>query len=127
MMVGNAVNGLVLWIFFPMHMHGVEATFTDSMPLAGTGVILVLLALGFGVFAYRNWFRSYSVATILTLLLTGVVAFLNAPEVGANLSTPWLGLSERISAYVYDLWQVVLAAVLLRAEKGSVSINGSDA
>jgi hypothetical membrane protein len=117
MVVGNAVNGLVLWNFFPMHMRGVEATFTDTMhvALAGTGVIFVLLALGFGVFAYRNWFRLYSVGTILTLLVTGVVAFLYAPEVGANLSTPWLGLSERISTYVYDLWQVVLAIVLFRA------------
>ncbi len=119
MIVGNAVNGLVLWNFFPMHMRGVEATFTDTMhvTLAGTGVIFVLLALGFGVFAYRNWFRLYSVGTILALLFTGVVAFLYAPEVGANLSTPWLGLSERISTYVYDLWQVVLAIVLLRTEK----------
>jgi multisubunit Na+/H+ antiporter MnhC subunit len=120
MIVGNAVNGLVLWNFFPMHMRGVEATFTDTMhvTLAGTGVIFVLLALGFGVFAYQNWFRLYSVVTILALVVTGVVAFLYAPEVGANLSTPWLGLSERISTYVYDLWQVVLAIVLLRAANG---------
>lgn len=120
MIVGNAVNGLVLWNFFPMHMRGVEATFTDTMhvTLAGTGVIFVLLALGSGAVAYRNWFRLYSVGTILILLLTGIVAFLYAPEVGANLSTPWLGLSERISTYVYDLWQVVLSIVLLREEKG---------
>ncbi len=31
MIVGNAVNGLVLWNFFPMHMRGVEATFTGTM------------------------------------------------------------------------------------------------
>ncbi len=119
MIVGNAVNGLMLWNFFPMHMRGVEATFTDTMHiiLAGTGVIFVLLALGFGAAGYRNWFRLYSFGTILTLLLTGIAALLYAPEVGANLPTPWLGLSERISTYVYDLWQVVLAIVLLRAEK----------
>ncbi len=29
MMVGNAVNSLVLWNFFPMHMRGAEMTFTD--------------------------------------------------------------------------------------------------
>ncbi len=125
MIAGNAVNGLVLWNFFPMHMRGVEATFTDTMhvTLAGTGVIFVLLALGFGAAAYLNWFRLYSVRTILILLFTGVVAFLYAPEVGANISTPWLGLSECISTYVYDLWQVVLSIVLLRAEKDR-SITG---
>jgi hypothetical protein len=118
MMVGNAVNGLVLWNFFPMHMRGVAGTFTDTMhvTLSGTGVLFVLLALGCGVFAYRTWFRPYSIGTILILLLTGVVAFLYAPQLAANLPTPWLGLSERISTYVYDIWQVVLAIMLLKKE-----------
>ena len=57
-------------------------------------------ALGFGAAAYRNWFRFYTIGTILTLFLTGLMAFLYAPEVGANLPTPWLGLTERISTYV---------------------------
>ncbi len=128
MLIGNAVNGLMLWNFFPMHMRGAEATFTDSMhiTLAGVGVIFVLLALGFGAAAYRNWLRFYSIGTILVLFLTGVVAFLYAPGVAANLPTPWLGLSERISTYVYDLWQIVLAVVLLRAEKESGAISGTD-
>jgi hypothetical protein len=38
MMVGNAVNGLVLWNFFPMHMRGAEATFTDTMHVTLSGV-----------------------------------------------------------------------------------------
>lgn len=120
MIAGNAVNGFVLWNFFPLHMRGAEATFTDSMhvTLAGVGVIFVLLALGFGSAAYRNWFRFYSIGTILALLFTGIVTFSYAPEVEADLPTPWLGLAERISTYVYDLWLVVLAIVLLRAEKG---------
>jgi hypothetical protein len=123
MIVGNAVNGLVLWNFFPMHMRSAEVTFTDTMhvTLAGVGIIFVLLALGFGAAAYRNWFRFYSIGTILILLLTGVVAFLCAPQLAANQPTPWVGLTERISTYVYELWQVVLAIVLLRAANGSES------
>ena len=123
MMVGNAVNGLALRKFVPMHMRGVEATFTDTMhvTLSGVGVIFVLLALGSGAAAYRNWFRPYSIGTLLVLLLTGVGTFLYAPQLAANLPTPWLGLSERSSTYVYDLWQVVLAVVLLRAKKESQS------
>lgn len=115
MMVANALNGLVLWNFFPMHMRGAEATFTDTMHviLAGTGVIFILLALVFGAIAYRNWFRFYTIGTILLLFISGVT-FLYAPDVGANLPTPWLGLSERISTYVVELWVVVLAVVLLR-------------
>ncbi len=88
----------------------------------GCGVIFVLPAIGFGAAAYWNWFRFHTIGTILTLFLTGVMAFLYALEVGAILPTPWLGLAERISIYVYDLWQVMIAIVLLQAEKGSGSI-----
>jgi hypothetical membrane protein len=118
MLIGNAINGLVLWNFFPMHMRGAETTFTDTMhvTLAGTGVVFVLLALGFAIVAFRKWFRFYSIATVVMLLVPGIVVFLYVPEVGGNQPTPWLGLEERISFYVYDLWQVALVIVLLRGE-----------
>lgn len=124
MLVGNAINGLVLWNFFPMHMRGAEATFTDTMhvTLAGTGVIFVLLALGFGIAAFRKWFRFYSIATVVMLLVPGIVVFLYAPQVAASQSTPWLGLEERISFYVYDLWQAVLVIILLRGETARKAI-----
>jgi hypothetical protein len=118
MVVGNAANGLALWNFFPMHMRGVEATFTDTMHviLATMGVIFVLLAVGLGVAAFRNWFRFYSVGTILILLVPATLAFLYVPQVGANQPTAWLGLTERISNAGYMLRQMVLAIILLRVE-----------
>jgi hypothetical membrane protein len=119
MMTGNAVNGLVLWPFFPMHMRGVEATFTDTMhnALAVVGVIFVLLALVFGAVAYRKRLRFYSIGTILILLVPGIVTFMYGSQVGANQSTPWAGLDERISTCAYLLWVAVLSVVLFRAEK----------
>jgi hypothetical membrane protein len=116
MLVGNAINGLLLWNVFPMHMRGTEVAFTDTMHLilAGTGVLFILLALGFGIAAFRKWFRFYSIATIVMLLAPGILVFLYAPEVAASQSTPWLGLEERVSGYVYYLWQAVLVIVLLR-------------
>ena len=123
MMAGNAVNGLVLWNFFPMHMRGAEATFTDNMhvTLAGVGVIFVLLALGFGATTYRNWFRFYSIGTILTLLVAGVVMFGLAASGQHPLTPPWFGVIERINVYGYLLWILVLAVILLHAE--SVRLN----
>jgi len=120
MIIGNAANGLVLWLVFPMHMRGVEPTFTDTMhvTLAAVGVIFVLLALVFGATAYRNWFRLYSVATILMLLVPGILVFLYVPQLAANQPTPVTGVAERISTYSYLLWQAVLAIVLLRTENG---------
>ena len=118
MMVVSAVNGLILWNFFPMHMRGDEMTFTDIMhvTLAGVGAFFGVLTVGLGVVAFRNWFRFYSIGTILILIVPGILAFLYVPEVGGNQPTPWLGLTERISIYGNTVWQLVLAIVLLRGE-----------
>ncbi len=114
MIVGNAVNSLVLWNFFPMHMRGAEMTFTDTMHLILAINPFVLLGIVFGVAASRSWFRFYSIGTILVLVVPAIASFLYAPGVGTNQPTPWVGLTERISQYGYQLWQVVLAIVLLR-------------
>ncbi|HEX6282046.1 MAG TPA: hypothetical protein VFZ67_07435 [Nitrososphaera sp.] len=69
------------------------------------------------VAAFRNWFRFYSIGTILILLVPATFAFLYLPQLGANQPTPWLGLTERTSIYGNLLWQLVLAIVLLRGER----------
>lgn len=116
MILGNAVNSLMLWNFFPMHMRGVTPTFTDAMHVILAINPFVLLSIGLGAAAFRHWFRLYSIGTVLILLVPAVFAFLYIHEVGANLPTPWLGLAERIAQYANQLWQVVLAIVLLREE-----------
>jgi uncharacterized protein DUF998 len=116
MILGNAVNSLVLWNFFPMHMRGVEPTFTDTMH----GILainpFVLLSIASAVAAFRNWFRFYSIGTILILLVFAIFAFSYAPQFLANQPTPWFGVTERISQYGHQLWQLVLAIVLLRTQ-----------
>ena len=110
---GSALIGVVLWNFFPMHMRGAASSFTDTMHLILATNPCVLLSIAFCIAAFRNWFRFYTVATILILLLTAVLAFLYAPELQANQPTPGLGLYERIAQYAYELWQVTLASILL--------------
>ncbi len=112
--VGNAVNGLVLWNFFPMHMRGVQRTLTDTMHVILAINPFVLLSIGLGVAAFRNWFRFYSMGTILILLVPAILAFQYVPQVRANQPTPWLGLTERIAQYGYQPWQAMLAIVLMR-------------
>lgn len=67
MMIINAVNGLVLWNFFPMHIRGAQMTFTDTMHVtfAAVGALFGVLTVGFGVASFRNWFRLYSIGTTL--------------------------------------------------------------
>lgn len=116
MVIGNAIIGLMLWNFFPMHMRGAESTFTDTMHVILASNPFVPLSVGLGVFAFRNWFRYYSIFTILLLIVPATFVFLNAQQVATNQPTPWLGLTERISIYSVLLWYSVLAIVLLRKQ-----------
>jgi hypothetical protein len=73
------IIGLVglAWTPFPMHLGEPVSSLANTMHsiFAGIQVLLTLLAMGFGAASYRNWFRFYSIGTILALLVTGVVAF----------------------------------------------------
>lgn len=113
MILGNAINSLILWNFFPMHMRGDQPSFTDTMHgiLAINPFVIVSIVLG--AVYFRNWFRYYSIATILLLLITAIMAFSKASLVFANQPTPGLGITERISQYGHQLWHAVLAIVLL--------------
>ncbi|MDP4235119.1 MAG: DUF998 domain-containing protein [Bacteroidota bacterium] len=118
MLIGNAINSLVLWNFFPMHMRGAERTFTDTMHLILAINPFVLLSIGFGVAAFRNWFRFYSIATIVLLVVPAIYSFLYLPQgVDAHQPTPWLGLTERVAQYGYQMWLVVLAITTLRVRE----------
>jgi uncharacterized membrane protein len=80
------------------------------------GVLFMLLAIGFGAAAFGKRFRLYSIATILMLVVGGVLAGLDVGRLAANLPTPWMEVTERINIYAYMLWVVVLAIALWRAQ-----------
>lgn len=107
---------------FPMHMRGDEKTFTDTMHLVIYGLIvppLFMLSMGLGAVAYKGkkrWFSLYSVGTIVTLLVVGILTGLSAVQIDAQQATPWLGVTERIIVHGSMLWIAVLAIVLLREE-----------
>jgi Protein of unknown function (DUF998) len=110
----------VLWPFAAMHQRQVLAaggsTLADTghLVLAGTTVLLMFAAMAFGAGAFGKRFRAYSIATIAILLVFGALTSADASRVAANLSTPWVGLWERINIGVFLLWVVVLAIALLR-------------
>lgn len=112
----GAVNGLVLWNFFPMHMRGATRTFTDTMHLILAANPAVPLSLVLGTFAFRKGFRFYSMGSIVVLVVLAGLSFSYAPLLDANEPTPWLGLTERASQWSYYIWQVAFAVLLLRSE-----------
>ena len=120
MFAASALNALVLWNFFPMHMRGAERTFTDLMHLILAANPFVLATLVIGVFAFRSGFRWFSVAVLAAVLLLSLVGFSYATAVDSGQSTPGLGLIERLAQFIYQLWQGALALVLLQRASARV-------
>lgn len=116
LLVGFAVVDLVAPFVAPMHLRGAERTLTDTMHiiLASVDVLFILLIIGFGASAFGKRFRLYSIGTILVVVVFGTLAGLDGPGIAANLPTPWVGVTERISVFSYMLWLAVLAVGLLR-------------
>jgi len=118
LLVGISVIDLLAPFVAPMNLRGAERTLTDTMHivLASVDVLFILLIIGFGASAFGKRFRLYSIGTILIVIVFGTLAGLDAPRVAANLPTPWLGVTERISVFSYMLWLIVLAIGLLREQ-----------
>lgn len=118
LLIGVALVDLVAPFVAPMHLRGVERTLTDTLHivLATVDVLFILLIIGFGASAFGKRFRLYSIATVLAVLVFGALAGLDGPRIAANLPTPWVGLTERISVFSYMLWLLVVAIGLLRVQ-----------
>jgi hypothetical protein len=110
----SAIDAMVLWNVYPMHMRGEERTFTDLMHLVLAANPFVLATLIISIFAFRNGFRRFSVAVLGAVLLLSIFGFSYATAVDTNGATPGLGLIERLGQYLYQVWQVALVTVLLR-------------
>ena len=121
-LIGEEVLGSVATLFAPIHLREAlavgEGTASDAWHgiLTFGGALCYLLAMGFGATAFGKWFRLYSIATIVVLVVFGVMTGLDQPQLEANLPTPWMGLWERIDIFATMLWIAVLAIVLLRAQ-----------
>ena len=118
-LVGFGCFDLAAAPFFPMHQRAVLAagggTLTDTLHIIGAAVdvLFILFIIGFGASVFGKRFRLYSIGTIVVLLAFGTLAGIDGPRVSANLPTPWVGVTERISVYSYMLWMAVLAIALL--------------
>ena len=114
MMALNAVNALVLWNFFPMHMRGSPPGLTDTMHGLLAIDPFLLAAVILGAVAIPGWFRAYTITSIVVTSALAVVGFSYVSAVIANQPTPWMGATERASQYATNAWYAVLALSLLR-------------
>ena len=82
--------------------------------LTGVIVLFILASVGVAASIRGRVFRLYSFATMVSMVVSGVLTACMMPAVGTREPTPWLGAIERISIGAFLLWVVVLAISLLR-------------
>lgn len=113
MILLNAVDSLMLWNLFPMHMRGADLTLTDTMHAILAINPFVLATIALAIFAFKSWFRCYSIATFVLVLLCAAVSFMYVPQVAANQASPGFGLAERVAQYAHQSWHALLAVLVL--------------
>ena len=72
---------------------------------------------------YPGWFRLYALATIAVLVGFGMAASVAIQGIEQN-DTPWAGGFERINAYAYFAWLIVLAVTVMRREAPETRSRG---
>jgi hypothetical protein len=93
----------------------------DTLHIAVTMVLVlfILASVGFGASLRGRGFRLYSLATLLIMVVFGVLTALEAPTLDTAEPTPWIGALERVNIGAFLLWVVVLAVSLWRVEPSS--------
>jgi hypothetical protein len=116
----------ILWVLVaPMHLRGTVALATDAshIAFAGMQVLVMVLFMALGSGAGGKGFRIYSIATIVAMLVAGVIPSTQVNAIAAGLPTPWMGAVERVSVYLPVLWVGVLGVVLLQAYRAHAPIS----
>jgi hypothetical protein len=122
LMLGNAAISIAVVTFFPMHIG--EPLSAIHLGLMVVNVIfLQMLTIVIGAVAFQNWFRYYSIGTLLAFLVLTVFGIFVAPQIISG--PPQSGLQERVMGYGYLLWQALLSLVLLRRESEVYSTKQS--
>lgn len=116
LLIALGVMALTIGMFVPMQLRGSEQGLSGALHLIEgmLAMILIFTAMGFAATAFGSKFRFYTIFTIIIAIAFGAWAGMDAPLVEQGLSTPWLGVKERIFWYAYQSWYIVLAYILLR-------------
>jgi hypothetical membrane protein len=125
LVAGFFIVGLWNHTIWAMSSRDLEAGFNDTMHITLTMVftLLVVAMMVLSAVAYRGGFRLYTLATMLFVAASGGAAASAIRGLEEN-DTPWAGGFERINAYAYFAWLVVLAVTVMRRERGASRASG---
>jgi hypothetical membrane protein len=127
LVAGFFIVGLWNHTIWAMSSRDLETGFNDTMHITLTMVftLLVVAIMVLSAVAYRGRFRLYTLATILFVAAFGGAAGFAIRGLEEN-DTPWAGGFERINAYAYFAWLVVLAVTVMRRELGATRASGGE-
>jgi len=128
-LLAAGVVTLPLHPFFPMSSRGMETGFNDTMHIILTMAFgfLVFGAVASSVVVYRGWFRLFAALSLAIITVFGALAGNAVQGIEEGLPTPGLGAFERVNAYVFFLWIVVLAATSLNRMSDGVQVPAEPA
>ena len=114
-LVVTGLIGLPTHTVFAMSSRWLPGGLNDVMHIVLSAVfsLFVFAALVLSAVAYPGWFRVYAVVTLVVVAGFGAAASFAIQGITENM-TPWAGGFERINAYTYFAWIVVLAAKTIR-------------
>jgi hypothetical membrane protein len=117
--------GIPTHTFWAMSSRDMATGFNDTMHISLSMVfsLLVLAMMALSAVAYRGRFRVYSSATMVVLVGFGLASSFAMRGIEQN-DTPWAGGFERINAYAYFAWLVVLTVMVIRRELGTSREDG---
>ena len=115
LLAGNAIFTMVAITFFPFHPTEPVNTpeNTTNVILMAISVILFVLALVFGAVGNQNWFRYYSIGTILLFILGAILSTFIYKLAPGGHSGPSVGIQERTMLYAEMIWLALQAIVLM--------------
>ncbi len=118
LLIGYGVLALTVGQFASMRPRGTEQGLAGPLHLieGGVAMLLLLSAMGFAATALGRRFALYTIVTIAVMLAFGGWSAMEIPRVEGGLSTPWVGVKERIYWYAYQLWFILLAVTLVRQD-----------
>src|SRR5215207_949345 len=114
-LIALGVVGFPTHTIWAMSSRGMPTAFNDTMHIVLSSVFTVIMiaAMALSAGAYGGWFRVYSIATIAAVVGFGMASVAAMSGLERN-DTPWAGAFERINAYAYFAWLVVLAVTVFR-------------
>jgi CubicO group peptidase (beta-lactamase class C family)/hypothetical membrane protein len=98
---------------FEMHPRGSGFSDTPHIVVTAVLVLLNLLVMGFGAYAFGRRFRVYSLITLIIVVALGMASVPYGSALAAGQPTPGFGIVERILIYSTMLWFAVLSIALL--------------